>query len=68
MTLPYWMSYHTCTLEPGSDERLESAFDDADAEARIIAAELMSPNDVGYEALVEKYYDKLCERLYVGII
>ena len=68
MTIPYWISDHTRSLDPKSDERLYSALLDADDEARIIAAELMSPNDVGYEALVEKYYDKLCERLYAGVI
>lgn len=68
MTIPYWISDHTRNLDPGSDERLESALDDADAEARIIVAELISPNDVGYEALVEKYYDELCARLYASVI
>ena len=68
MTIPYWFTDYTRSLDPKTDEWLESALDDAAAEALIIAAELMSPNDVGYEALVEKYYDALCERLYAGII
>lgn len=68
MTIPYRFTDHTRSLDPKTDEWLESALSDADAEARIIAAELMSPNDVGYEALVEKYYDELCDRLYASVI
>ena len=68
MTQPYWFSDWTRSLDPQTDEWLAMAHSDAAEEARLIAAELMSPNDVGYEALVEKYYDALCERLYAGII
>ena len=68
MVTPHFLSEHTLSLNPGSDEWLSSALFDADDAARLIAAELMSPNDVGYEALVEKYYDELCDRLYASVI
>ena len=68
MAIPHFLSEHTLSLDPSSEAWLESALSDADEEARLIAAELMSPNDVGYEALVEKYYDELCDRLYASAI
>ena len=66
MSTPYFLSEHTLSLDTSSDEWLESALLDADEEARLIAAELVSPNDADYEALVEKYYDELCDRLYAS--
>ncbi len=68
MAIPHFLSEHTLSLDPSSEAWLESALDDADAEARAIAAELMSPNDADYEDMVEKYYDELCDRLYASAI
>lgn len=68
MATPHFLSEHTLSLDTSSDEWLESALSDADEEARLIAAELMSPNDADYEAMVEKYYDELCDRLYASVI
>ena len=68
MTTPYFLSEHTLSLDIRSEAWLASALDDADAEARIIASELMSPNDSDYEAMVNKYYDELCDRLYAGVM
>ena len=68
MNNPYFLSEHTLSLDFRSEAWLASALDDADAEARAIAAELMSPNDADYEDMVEKYYDELCDRLYASVI
>ncbi|MFZ1291721.1 MAG: hypothetical protein WAR79_16615 [Melioribacteraceae bacterium] len=68
MIIPYWFSDFTRGLDPKSDEWLDSALSDADAEARIIAAELVSPNDADYGAMVEKYYDELCDWLYASAL
>lgn len=68
MATPHFLSEHTLGLDPSSEAWLESALSDADEEARLIAAELMGPNDADYEAMVEKYYDELCDRLYASVI
>lgn len=66
MNTLYFLSEHTFSLDPSSEEWADSARFDADEEARLIAAELMSPDDADYEAMVEKYYDELCDRLYAS--
>ncbi len=68
MNNPYFLSEHTLSLDPSSDEWLAAALDDADAEARLIADELLSPEEAGYEAMVEKCYDELCDRLYASVM
>lgn len=68
MNTLYFLSEHTLSLDPSSEEWFDSARFDADDEARLIAAELMSPNDADYEAMVEKYYDELCDRISASVI
>lgn len=68
MRSPYFLSENTRSLDPHSEEWLGSATFDADEEARLIAAELMSTDDADYETVVEKYYDELCDLIYASTL
>ena len=64
MNLPYYLSEDTRGISPISEAWFTSALQDAEEEAKRIAAEMCDPNEPDYMDLVEYYTHELRGFLY----